>query len=70
MRLRAGTQDILLECDLGPPEGVTWRSSDPSVLHVTSFGLLTARAPGSAEIVARAGWDRATHRMHVLPRQK
>lgn len=66
VRLRAGTYDILMECDLGPPTGVTWHSSNESVFQVDSTGLLTARGIGSAEIIAKAGWDRASHRMQVV----
>lgn len=35
--------------------GITWTSSDTAIAEVDHNGLVTARAPGSAEITARAG---------------
>jgi len=46
---------------------LTWSSSNPSVARVTSGGLVTAVAPGKADITAAAGARSATVTVTVLP---
>lgn len=46
---------------------VRWSSADPSVATVSSSGLVTAVAPGEANIVAALGASRAAARIVVLP---
>ena len=70
IRLRAGGNDILYECDLGPPPGVTWRSSDDRVLTVDRHGLVRAVGPGTASVVARARLSREEHELTVVSRER
>lgn len=67
IRLRAGGVDILTECDLAPPPVVRWESSDEGVLRVASDGLVTAVAPGTGWVIARARLAHASHRLVVKP---
>jgi hypothetical protein len=66
-RIRAGELDILHECDLGPPAGVRWTSSDSRVVRVDSLGRATARAPGRAVISAHAGGVTVRDTFTVVP---
>jgi hypothetical protein len=66
-RFAAGQLDILDECDRESPPGVHWTSSAPAVAAVDSLGVLRALAPGSAEVVARAGGAQARFSVTVVP---
>lgn len=70
IRLRAGGNDILYECDLGPPPVVRWRSTDERVLTVDRHGLVRAVGPGTASVVAWARLSRAAHELTVVPRER
>jgi hypothetical protein len=49
-----------------PSETTSWSSSDPEVATVTGTGLVTARGPGSAEIIATAGSATASAHVSVV----
>jgi hypothetical protein len=66
-RFAAGRRDILDECDLEGPPGVTWASSAPAVAAVDSLGRLRALAPGVVDVVARAGGAEARFGLTVVP---
>jgi hypothetical protein len=66
-RFAAGQRDILDECDREAPPGVRWTSSTPAVAAVDPTGVLRARAPGVAEVVARAGFAEARFAVTVVP---
>jgi hypothetical protein len=46
---------------------VTWSSSRPAVLDVSTFGRLTARLPGQATVTATAGGATQSWRVTVVP---
>lgn len=52
---RAGRSDLMMECDLDPPLGVWWRSTNPSNVIVAPNGWVKAQAPGMGTVVVRAG---------------
>jgi hypothetical protein len=66
-RFAAGQLDILDECDREAPPGVRWATSAPGVAAVDSQGVLRALAPGTAEVVARAGGAEARFAVTVVP---
>jgi eukaryotic-like serine/threonine-protein kinase len=51
--------------DLLPDRPVEWASSDEGIAGVSAEGVVTARAPGSATITARAGAASGTVRLSV-----
>lgn len=65
-RARAGRLDILAECDLAPPTGVQWASSDTSILSVDSTGVAIGRAPGRAALIVSANGGVARETLTVV----
>ncbi len=66
-RFAAGQRDILDECDREPPPEVAWSTSAPAIASVDQSGVLRARAPGTVEVIARAGGAEARFAVTVVP---
>lgn len=65
--LRAGLLDILEECDR-PLEGpASWASASPHVARVDANGVVTAVAPGVADVAVTYGVVRVAYRVRVVP---
>ncbi len=67
VQFTAGGPDILGECDRPGPSEVMWHSTDPTVAAIDSNGTARGLQPGTATIVARAGWNKATWAITVVP---
>src|SRR5438093_432028 len=71
-RLLAGTALVLAAAPYAPNgdrryDQVTWKSSRPAVVEVTSIGRLTARTAGRAVVTAQAGKTSASWTVEVTP---
>ena len=64
---RAGGVDILGECDLPAPSGVTWASSAPALAVVTENGVLRAVSPGKVDVIARRRDEEVRYPVTVTP---
>ena len=63
--VRAEARALRNETEI-PSAQITWRTSDPAVLSVSSDGTVTGRGPGVADVIAEAGGRRASATLEVL----
>ena len=66
-RIRYAARVFSRANDARPDDKVTWRSAKPAVLQVRSDGSVTARAPGTAELIASVAGIESGLSITVLP---